>query len=91
MSYRQQINKHGLRALNKAPNIPDYHLMVGSAEDLSSKPLVLYEKALPDNVGNMVRASQALKEDENLQEKLNTNVLEVNDIMGNISLIGSGL
>ena len=43
--YRQVIDRFALNQLIKNPDIPDFHLMVGSAEILDSLPLLVYEHA----------------------------------------------
>ena len=40
--YRGIIDNIGLNVRVKKPYIPDYHLMIGTAENLASVPLLLY-------------------------------------------------
>ena len=41
-NYRAFLNTMGLKAKAKAPEIPDHKLMVGSAEDHTSQPAMVY-------------------------------------------------
>lgn len=88
--YRQQLNTHARGVLLNAPRIPDYHLMVGQAEDLESQPLVIYEKAYPDIARGSIVQNMNLSDDE-IQKKLENDTLEVNDLMENTLLISGGL
>lgn len=90
MSYQQLLNGHALGALHKPPRIPDYHLMVGSAERLESLPLLVSTATYSKDVAKMITKTQQLSEEE-VTEKLTNNLLEVNDFIENTALIGSGL
>ena len=89
--YRQIIDRFALNQLIKMPNIPDFHLMIGSAEELNGLPLLVYENAkVPSEVAeNMAITSQ--KTNEEIQEMIANNDLEVNDLNWNLALLGSGL
>ena len=89
--YKGTLNKFALNTLIKAPNIPDYHLMVGSAETLAPLPLLVYENAkfpneIVQNMNNMKS-----KTSEEIAEAIADNNLEVNDLNWNLALLGSGL
>lgn len=91
MSYRQVIDKQALNVLVKNPNIPDYHLMVGSAERLDGMPLMVYESStvptsLLNSYGNIKQMDS-----EDIEQAIADNILEVNDLNLNLALIGSGL
>ena len=90
MGYRNNVNAHARGVLVKPPHIPDYHLMVGSAEDLESKPLVVHKKAYPTVATESIKIAQNMTDAE-MQERLANDTLEVNDFMENTLLIGSGL
>lgn len=89
--YRQIIDRFALNQLIKLPDIPDFHLMIGSAEELDGLPLLVYENAkVPNEVaGNMAKASKYTNEE--IQEMIANNDLEVNDLNWNLALMGSGL
>lgn len=90
-NYRQVINKQALNQLIKNPNIPDFHLMVGSAERLDGMPLLVYESStIPTSLLN---SYQTIKEmnSEDIEQAISDNMLEVNDLNYNIALIGAGL
>ena len=90
-NYRNVIDKFALNTLSKLPNIPDFHLMVGSAECLNSLPLLVYKNAsIPKEVvENMNDAKEYSLQD--ISEAVAENQLEINDLNWNLALIGSGL
>lgn len=89
--YRQIIDKHGLQSLVKKPNIPDFHLMVGSAENISPLPLVIVNTyKIPQQVINNMEELKNLSSEE-VEQAIANNNLEVNDLNWNLALIGNGL
>lgn len=89
--YRGIINNFALNTLTKAPNIPDFHLMVGSAETLAPLPLLIYENAkVPSEVIQNMNIMKS-KTSEEIADAIADNNLEVNDLNWNLALIGSGL
>lgn len=89
--YRGMLNQFALNTLAKRPNIPDFHLMVGSAETLAPLPLLVYENAkVPTEVIQVMNDVKG-KSSEEIAEAINNNSLEVNDLNWNVALIGSGL
>lgn len=88
--YRQQLNTHALGVLTNAPRVPDYHLMVGQAEDLESKPLVIYKKAYPELSKGSILENRNFTDDE-IRTRLENDTLEVNDLMENTLLVSGGL
>lgn len=91
MSYRQVLDTHGMGALIKPPQIPDYHLMIGSAERLDGMPLMVYtDYTVPKQV---VSGWEQYKEmtQEDIEQKINDNTLEVNDFNMNLYYLGGGL
>ena len=91
MSYRQVIDKQALNVLIKNPNIPDYHLMVGSAERLDGMPLLVYEQStIPTSLLNSYGVIKEMNS-EDIEQAIADNILEVNDLNFTTALIGSGL
>lgn len=90
-TYRGMLNGFALNTLQKMPNIPDFHLMVGRAETLAPLPLMVYEKAVVPSlvVQNMNEIKN--KTSEEIAESIANNELEVNDMNWNLALLGSGL
>ena len=86
--YMSVLNAHAMNILGQQPSIPDYHLMVGSAEHLAPLPLAIYQKtAIPTAiVESMEKFNDMTNED--IVNAINNNQLEVNDMNGNIALIG---
>lgn len=90
MALNQNMNAHALGVLINPIDIPDFHLMVGSAEFLGSFPIMIYRDYLPNEVvKNLQQFSEMTNED--IQQAIADNVLEVNDLNGNTSLLGDGL
>lgn len=88
MAYRQNLDRFALQSVNKMPNIPDYHLMVGSAEDLGSLPLLIYKNAsVPKEIAENIQTMQNLNSDD-IAEAIANNTLEVNDLNGNMAFLG---
>ena len=89
--YKQVLNAHALITLHKNPSIPDFHLMVGSAEDLAPLPVLLYKETLvsPEIVKNMTQFDELSNED--IEKAIADNIIEVNDINLNIATLGSAL
>ena len=89
--YRKTLDHIALGVILKKPNIPDYHLMIGTAERLDEIPLMIYEQtAVPSVlVKSMVELSQQSSED--IELAIENNMLEVNDLSLNLALIGNGL
>lgn len=89
--YRGVINQFARNTLIKAPNIPDYHLMVGSAETLAPLPLLVYATSkIPTQVVENMNDMKD-KTSEEIAEAIANNNLEVNDLNWNLALLGSGL
>lgn len=89
--YKSMLNQFALNTLSKLPNIPDYHLMVGSAERLDSLPLLVYKNAkVPTEVVDMMNVTKSVSSEE-IAEAIANNNLEINDLNWNLALIGSGL
>ena len=91
MEYRQILDGFALRSLAKAPNIPDFHLMVGSAESLEPLPVLAYAYAsVPEAVVENMKTVNNMT-NEQISEAIENNTLEVNDMNWNIATIESGL
>ena len=89
--YRQVIDRFALNQLIKNPIIPDFHLMVGSAEILDSLPLLVYEHAsIPSEIAGNMKITEE-KTNEEIEQMISNNELEVNDLNWNLALLGSGL
>ena len=88
MAYRQTLNAFAYKQVTKPVHIPDYHLMVGSAENLNPLPIILSKQYVPSEVA--IKQAQLNKlSDEEIEKALSTNALEVNDF--NLNLITLGI
>ena len=91
MSYMQVLNGIAMSQLAVSPNIPDFHLMVGSAECLEPLPILVYENASVPNevVENMKTVNNMTN--EQIEKAIENNQLEVNDMNWNLATLGSGI
>ena len=89
MAYKQTLNAFALKQLNKPVQIPDYHLMVGSAENLEPLPIMITKQYVPKEVV-IKQADLSKLTDEEIENAINDNVLEVNDL-SSINLLTIGL
>lgn len=87
-TYRQVLNAFALKNLAKMPSIPDYHLMMGAAEELAPVPLLLYESTLvsPEVIKGMQIAENVSNGD--IESAIANGTLEVNDFNINIATLG---
>lgn len=91
MNYRSVIDRYALNSLLKLPQIPDFHLMVGSAENLDGIPLLVQKNsAVPHAVAENIKEQSKSTNDE-LQQKIADNSIEVDDLNFNIATIGDSL
>ena len=88
MSYRKILNGIALGVLLKAPEIPDYHLMVGTAEHLDSVPLLINQTKIPTKVAENLEKVNTLS-NETIEQALAAGTLEINDFNGNTAILGS--
>lgn len=91
MNYRGVIDRYALNTLIKLPQIPDFHLMVGSAENLDGIPLLVQKNsAVPQAVAENIQEQSKSTNDE-LQQKIADNVIELDDLNFNVATIGDSL
>lgn len=89
--YRDVINKIAMSQVATAPNIPDFHLMVGSAECLDGLAILVYKNAsVPNTVVQNMQNISDLSNDE-IAKKIADGSLEVNDINLNLATLGGGI
>lgn len=89
--YRQILDNIAVNSLVKAPNIPDFHLMVGSAEFLAPLPVMFENTAqIPTEIVNNMNDLSGM-DNEDIKNAIAENELEINDFNWNMALIGSGL
>lgn len=89
MDYRQLCNAQALQAVPSVVHTPDYHLMVGSAEDLSSQPIVTYVDFMPADVYR--RLPNAKMTYEETQENLRAGTLTIDDFYQNVYPLGDAI
>ena len=90
MDYWEMLNRHALISLIKSPEIPDYHLMVGSAENLAPTSIGVAQMTVPKEVAKNLSKFEDMTDEEKIKA-IADGTLEVNDFNGNIATIGDGL
>lgn len=90
MNYRSVCNAFALGQIKKDPDIPDFHLMVGSAEYLSSLPVLASGNYVPKQDYKLM-TSYANMEAEDVTKAINEGALEVDDFIENTYFTGAAL
>lgn len=88
--YRGIIDNIGLNVRMKKVDIPDYHLMVGTAENLSSVPLILYNDFNTPIPEPLQRPLEQLK-NEDVRAKLSNEGFTVDDFVNNTFYLGNAV
>ena len=84
--YRNIINAIALRQIKKPVEIPDYHLMVGTAEQLKSQPIVHYVDFMPKSTyDNLPNPEMTFEE---VQQNLASGTLTIDDFFQNVYPLG---
>lgn len=86
MEYRKVLNSIALNVLLHDADIPDYHLMVGTAEELAPLPLLIPQHKIPKDVASNLSKLNTLSNDQ-ITNAINDNMLEINDFNGNTALL----
>ena len=90
MTYKENINRQALNVLNKLPHMPDYHLMIGDAEELNSVPVLVAKTYVP-KYAVKTHADISTATDDEIAYMLEHNIIEVNHLNANVMSIGEGL
>ena len=86
MEYRQTLDRIALAVLNRSPDIPAYHLMVGTAEDLAPLPVLIPHHEVPKEVAQSLTKLNDLDNDT-VAKLVDEQSLEINDFNGNTALL----
>lgn len=89
MNYGGVLKNIALQTIDKPVQVPDYHLMVGTAEDLASQPIVTYVDFMPKNVYRNLPDPELSYED--VQQKLSAGQLTIDDFFQNVYPLGNAL
>ncbi len=90
MEYQTFLNLIGLSVLAKPPCVPDYKLMVGSAETLNSLPLAIYKDYLPPQAKALIEPIQNMSA-EDLDPSLVGKTYTPNDFIQDDFFLGEPL
>lgn len=86
-NYGAYLNGIALSIKTKVPQIPDYKLMVGSAEDLSSQPVLIY-KDVTNPTYNMLTKQLANLPNDAVSEDLIGTIYEPDDFVNETFWLG---
>lgn len=87
MSYRGTLNNIALGVLSTRLDVPDYHLMVGDAEDLSSKPVMIFADFMPTQLAKNLPKLEGMSY-EDIQQNLASGKLTIDDFFTNVYPFG---
>ena len=88
--YRDVLNRQGFQSLHAPVQFPDYHLMVGDAEDLTSQPIIIWKDYIPKEQAVMLPDVDEMSYEE-IQQNLASGKLTINDFFQNIYPLGEPL
>lgn len=88
--YNQICNGIAFQQLSKPCQIPDFHLMVGTAEHLASLPVLVFQDYIESIPEPLRRPLTDLKYEEAAQ-KLESGALTVDDFVGETFFLGDPL
>ena len=88
--YRGILDNIGYHTRVKRPEIPDYHLMVGTAENLASVPLILYNDFYANIPEPLQKPLEQMKA-EDVAQKLDGTTFTVNDFVNNDFFLGDAV
>lgn len=86
--YRSIINRQALNVLTKIPDVPDFRLMVGNAEELHSLPILVFADYMPANTSAILPKTSELTYEE-VQAQLATGKLSIDDFFTNTFPLGN--
>ena len=90
VNYRGIIDNIGYNARVKIPQIPDMSLMVGSAENHASIPLILYQDFNTGIPKPLQKPIEQMK-NEDVSQKLNGETYTTNDFVNNDFFLGNAV
>lgn len=87
LNYRQYMNTIALKTKTKVAQIPDSHLMVGVAEDLTPQPVLVY-KQYTNQAYNQLTKPLAQLPEEQVDNSLIGTVYTPDDFVSNTFWLG---
>lgn len=87
-AYKNILNMQGLKSLAKAPYMPDFHLMVAHAEDLTPQPVVIFKDFMPAQTVAMLPDGMDY---EDVQANLASGKLTIDDFFQNVYPLGDAI
>ena len=87
-NYRTFLNLMALKARAKESHMPDFHLMVGNAEDMSSQPVMVYRDLKTQNYKTLSDPLSKIYDTENIGSDGVGTIYEPDDFVRNTYYIG---
>lgn len=87
LNYRDYLNTIALKTKTKVAQIPDSHLMVGVAEDLTSQPVLIYKQYTKQTYKQLTKPLAQLPE-EQIDNSLIGTVYTPDDFVSNTFWLG---
>lgn len=89
MDYRSIMNRFALIQLAKIPEMPDFTLGIGSAENLAPIPVIIQkQQPVPSVVVENMKKYSAMS-NEDIAKMIEENVAEVNDFNDGTGTLGN--
>ena len=89
-NYQSTLNRIAFNQIKKNVDIPDYHLMIGTAEELASQPIMLSENIIPKHVYNALPNIDNMTYEE-VQQNLSSGKLTIDDFFQNVYPMGDAI
>lgn len=89
LDYMAIIKGHTANAVLQSPDMPDFRLMIGEAEDLDTIQLRIPQTTIPKSVAKSVKQLEETCDNDTLMDAINAGTLEVNDISTSIAMLAN--
>ncbi len=86
-AYKAILNRQALNQLSKPVDNPEFHLMVGCAEELSSQPIMKFADFMPEQVASVLPNIEGMTYEE-VQSNLASGKLTIDDFFQNVYPLG---
>ena len=84
--YMAMLNRHAFNILHHPVDVPDNHLMIGSAEDLKPQSVLISQAKIPKDVAENLSHLEKMSDVE-VEQAIADGILEVNDFNGNTAIV----
>lgn len=84
--YMALLNRHAFNQLHRPVDVPDNHLMIGSAEDMKPQSVLISQAKIPKDVAENLAHLEKMNDAE-VEQAIADGILEVNDFNGNTAIV----